>query len=373
MSLLDVKDLVVDIPTEDGTVHAVRHVSFAVQEGEFFGVVGESGSGKSVLVQSIMGLIPTAQTSGTAMFRGRDLLALGEAGLRSVRGREISMIFQDPLSSLHPQYTIGWQIVEQIRAHEKVSAHAARAHAIELLDRVRIPDAAARFDAYPHQFSGGMRQRVMIAMGLVLRPALVIADEPTTALDSTVQAQILDLLGEMQAETGSTVLMISHDLGVLSRVADRVMVMYGGRRLELGSSDAVLGSPAHPYTAGLLRSSSFNREPGVPLMPIPGRPPSLLAPPTGCVFAERCPDVMEICRRQPPRRRYDDGTEVDCWLETPPSEPEAPAALEPPAGAAPLSVIAAASDVTLQFTQRHHRVRTVLDHISIEVHKGETL
>ncbi|MGB3731903.1 ABC transporter ATP-binding protein [Microbacterium sp.] len=373
MSLLDVKNLVVDIPTEDGTVHAVRDVSFTVQEGEFFGVVGESGSGKSVLVQSIMGLIPRAKTSGTVMFRDRDLLTLGPSAMRSVRGREISMIFQDPLSSLHPQYTIGWQIVEQIRAHEKVSAHAARSRAIELLDRVRIPDAAARFDAYPHQFSGGMRQRVMIAMGLVLRPALVIADEPTTALDSTVQAQILDLLGEMQRETGSTVLMISHDLGVLSRVADRVMVMYGGRRLELGSSDSVLGSPAHPYTAGLLRSSSFNREPGVPLTPIPGRPPSLLAPPTGCVFADRCPDVMDICHQQPPRRRYDDGTEVDCWLETPPSEPEVPAALGITADAQPSSTIAAASDVTLKFTQRRGQVRTVLDHISIEVHRGETL
>ncbi|REJ06276.1 ABC transporter ATP-binding protein [Microbacterium bovistercoris] len=375
MSLLDVQNLVVDIPTEDGTVHAVRDVSFAVEQGEFFGVVGESGSGKSVLVQSIMGLIPGAETSGTAMFRGRDLLTLEPGGMRAVRGKEISMIFQDPLSSLHPQYTVGWQIVEQIRAHDKrISAQGAKARAIELLEKVRIPDAGARFDAYPHQFSGGMRQRVMIAMGLSLGPALIIADEPTTALDSTVQAQILDLLGEMREDTGSTVLMISHDLGVLSRVADRVMVMYGGRRLELGASASVLGSPAHPYTAGLLRSSSFNREPGVPLTPIPGRPPSLLAPPLGCVVADRCPDVMDVCGSRPPLRRYDDGTEVECWLEDAPSEPPAPAPLAPvPVDADAPRTIAAASDVTLTFTQRRKQSRTVLDHISVEVRRGETL
>lgn len=374
MTLLEVKNLVVEIPTEDGTVHAVRDVSFSVGEGEFFGVVGESGSGKSVLVQSIMGLIPNADVSGQALFRGRDLIALDSAGLRSIRGREISMIFQDPLSSLHPQYTVGWQIAEQIRAHEKVSARAARDRAVRLLERVHIPDAASRVEAYPHQFSGGMRQRVMIAMGLALGPSLIIADEPTTALDSTVQAQILDLLGEMREETGASVLMISHDLGVLSRVADRVMVMYGGSRLELGSSAGVLGSPAHPYTAGLLRSSSFNREPGVPLVPIPGRPPSLLSPPSGCVFAARCPDVMDICADRPPVRAYDDGTEVACWLETPPSEVPAPA----PLGAVPVPddasrTIAAAQGVTLRFPQRHGDPRVVLDDISIEVRRGETL
>ncbi|KJL31926.1 ABC transporter ATP-binding protein [Microbacterium azadirachtae] len=374
MALLEVTNLVVDIPTEDGTVHAVRDVSFSVAEGEFFGIVGESGSGKSVLVQSIMGLVAGAETSGAALFRGRDLLTLAPEALRGVRGREISMIFQDPLSSLHPQYTIGWQIVEQIRAHEKVSGQAAKARAIELLDKVRIPDAGARFDAYPHQFSGGMRQRVMIAMGLSLGPALIIADEPTTALDSTVQAQILDLLGEMREETGSTVLMISHDLGVLSRVADRVMVMYGGKRLEVGASAAVLGAPAHPYTAGLLRSSSFNREPGVPLIPIPGRPPSLLAPPVGCVFADRCPDAMDICAIAPSLRRYDDGTEVACWLEDAPSEPattQPVAASEVPADAP--RIIASANAVSLDFASGRGRSRRVLDDISIEVRRGETL
>ncbi|MFE6966597.1 dipeptide ABC transporter ATP-binding protein [Agromyces sp. NPDC057679] len=377
MALLEVSNLVVDIPTEDGTVHAVQDVSFAVHEGEFFGIVGESGSGKSVMVQSIMGLVAGARTSGTVDFRGRDLLALDGEAMRSVRGREIGMIFQDPLSSLHPQYTVGWQIVEQIRAHEKISHQAAKARAIELLERVRIPDAAARFDAYPHQFSGGMRQRVMIAMALSLGPALIIADEPTTALDSTVQAQILDLLDEMRREFGATVVMISHDLGVLARVADRVMVMYAGRRMELGTSASVLGSPAHPYTAGLLRSSSFNREPGTPLVPIGGRPPSLLAPPAGCAFAARCPDAMSICSERPPLRRYDDGTEVACWLEGEPGEPPAP---EPPPAvearsddpAADASIVRVES-LQLAFPQRRAPARVVLDDITLEVRRGETL
>ncbi|MFF2495051.1 dipeptide ABC transporter ATP-binding protein [Agromyces sp. NPDC058064] len=377
MALLEVSNLVVDIPTEDGTVHAVQDVSFAVHEGEFFGIVGESGSGKSVMVQSIMGLVAGARTSGTATFRGRDLLALDQAAMRSVRGREIGMVFQDPLSSLHPQYTVGWQIVEQIRAHRTISAAAAKARAIELLERVHIPDAAARFDAYPHQFSGGMRQRVMIAMALSLEPALVIADEPTTALDSTVQAQILDLLDEMRREFGTTIVMISHDLGVLSRVADRVMVMYAGRRMELGESRSVLGSPAHPYTAGLLRSSSFNRAPGTPLVPIGGRPPSLLAPPHGCAFAARCPDAMSICSERPPLRRYDDGTDVSCWLEGEPSEPAAP---EMPDAVEPHSddpdadaAIVRVEGLRVAFPQRRGPDRVVLEGIDLEVRRGETL
>ncbi len=373
MSILEVSGLVVDIPTEDGDVHAVQDVSFDVREGEFFGIVGESGSGKSVLVQSVMGLIPQAKTSGTVRFQGTDLLALDADGLRRKRGREISMIFQDPLSSLHPQYTVGWQIVEQIRAHERVSKEAAKARAIELLEKVRIPDAAARFDAYPHQFSGGMRQRVMIAMSLSLGPAMIIADEPTTALDSTVQAQILDLLAEMRADLGATVLMISHDLGVLARVADRVMVMYGGRRMEIGESGNVLGSPAHPYTAGLLRSSSFNSAPGTPLVPIPGRTPSLLAPPVGCVFQSRCPDASEICGSRPPVRRYDDGTEALCWLETAPSEPEAPEPGLPELQPREDDTIVEVDDLSLAFPQRRAAPKTVLDGISLAVRRGETL
>lgn len=375
MALLDVRNLVVDIPTEDGTVHAVRDVSFQVQQGEFFGVVGESGSGKSVMVQSIMGLIPAARTAGTVSFEGRDLLRLPADELRGIRGRQISMIFQDPLSSLHPQYTVGWQIVEQIRAHEKTSPAAAKARAIELLEKVRIPDAAHRFSAYPHQFSGGMRQRVMIAMGLALEPALIIADEPTTALDSTVQAQILDLLGEMQRDLGTTILMISHDLGVLSRVADRVMVMYGGRKMELGASATVLESPGHPYTSGLLRSSSFNRAPGTPLIPIAGRPPSLLSPPVGCVFRDRCADALPECTSRPPVRRYDDGTEVSCWREDPPREPtEAHAAPAAVAGAADAGAeFVRVNGLRVAFPQRRGPDRVVLEDIDLSVRRGETL
>lgn len=310
MTILEVRNLVVDIPTEDGPVHAVQDVSFDVREGEFFGIVGESGSGKSVLVQSAMGLIPAARTSGKVEFRGQNLLNLSTEQLRRKRGREISMIFQDPLSSLHPQYTIGWQIVEQIRAHEKVSKQAAKARAIELLGKVRIPDPTQRFDAYPHQFSGGMRQRVMIAMSLSLGPSLIIADEPTTALDSTVQAQILDLLAEMREDTGATVLMISHDLGVMASVADRVMVMYRGKKMELGNSDEVFTRPQDPYTVSLIESSSFNKE-------------------------------------------TRSGTSVSL---TPPGDH-----------------IVEAKDITLSFKQRGGEERTVLDNISLDVRRGETL
>ncbi|MDR5701556.1 ABC transporter ATP-binding protein [Agromyces aerolatus] len=311
MSILEVNDLVVDIPTEAGDVHAVKGVSFEVEEGEFFGIVGESGSGKSVLVQSVMGLIPQARTGGSVRFQGEDLLRLSPDQLRRKRGKDISMIFQDPLSSLHPQYTVGWQIVEQIRAHEKVSKQAAKARAIELLEKVHIPDAASRFDAYPHQFSGGMRQRVMIAMSLSLGSALIIADEPTTALDSTVQAQILHLLGEMRQDFGATVLMISHDLGVMSSVADRVMVMHRGEQVEIGESAEVFERPQDPYTISLIESSSFTQsERGAAL----GR-----------------------------------------------AEDEAP------------ETIAEVTGVNLSFTQRGGRERKVLDDIDLQVRRGETL
>ncbi|MGO3148065.1 MAG: ABC transporter ATP-binding protein [Leucobacter sp.] len=373
MSILEVSGLTVDIPTEDGAVHAVQDVSFDVRAGEFFGIVGESGSGKSVLVQSLMGLIPSAKISGEVHFQGESLIDLSKEGLRRKRGKDISMIFQDPLSSLHPQYTIGWQIVEQIQAHEKVSKQAAKARAIELLEKVHIPEAATRFDAYPHQFSGGMRQRVMIAMSLSLGPSLIIADEPTTALDSTVQAQILDLLAEMQRDTGSTVLMISHDLGVLSRVADRVMVMYGGRRMEIGDSDSVLGHPTHPYTSGLLRSSSFNSTPGAKLVPIGGKPPSLLDPPVGCVFRERCPDAMDVCAQAPPLRKYDDGTESLCWLTDSPTIPVVDAQGNEPTQNISDDVFVKVSDLSLSFKQRRSEPKQVLNNISVSVRKGETL
>ncbi len=324
MSILEVRDLVVDIPTEDGPVHAVKNVSFDVQEGEFFGIVGESGSGKSVLVQSAMGLIPAAKTSGEVRFRGENLLTLGAEQLRRKRGKEISMVFQDPLSSLHPQYTIGWQIVEQIQAHEKVSKQAAKARAIELLTKVHIPDAATRFDAYPHQFSGGMRQRVMIAMSLSLGPALIIADEPTTALDSTVQAQILDLLAEMQRDMGATVLMISHDLGVMASVADRVMVMYQGNQMEIGESAELFSNPQDPYTVSLIESSSFSK---------------------GTRGAQAARETAAA---------------------------EGPAA-DDAAAPQPAEHIVEVRDISLSFKQKRGQERTVLDDISLEVKRGETL
>ena len=324
MSILEVRDLVVDIPTEDGPVHAVKNVSFDVQEGEFFGIVGESGSGKSVLVQSAMGLIPAAKTSGEVRFRGENLLTLGAEQLRRKRGKEISMVFQDPLSSLHPQYTIGWQIVEQIQAHEKVSKQAAKARAIELLTKVHIPDAATRFDAYPHQFSGGMRQRVMIAMSLSLGPALIIADEPTTALDSTVQAQILDLLAEMQRDMGATVLMISHDLGVMASVADRVMVMYQGNQMEIGESAELFSNPQDPYTVSLIESSSFSK---------------------GTRGAQAAREAAAA-----------EGLAADDAAAPQPAEH-----------------IVEVRDISLSFKQKRGQERTVLDNISLEVKRGETL
>jgi peptide/nickel transport system ATP-binding protein len=316
LPVLEARNLTVSIPTEDGTIHAVQNVSFAIEAGELFGIAGESGSGKSVMMQAILGLLPYADISGEVLFEGRDLLRENPRGLRKLRGSRIGMIFQDPLSSLHPYYTIGSQITEAIHAHEKVSKPAARARAIEMLAKVGIANAAERFHAYPHQFSGGMRQRVMIAMALVLNPALIIADEPTTALDVTVQAQIVALLDTMRKELGTTIIMITHDLGLLSSVADRVMVMYAGNRMEYGRSGPVFSTPAHPYTAGLLRSSPANYAAGEELIAIPGRPPSLLHKPDGCAFAPRCSFAMEKCQtKRPPLRRYSDEVEALCWLE----------------------------------------------------------
>lgn len=363
-------------------IHAVQDVSFTVEAGDFFGVVGESGSGKSVLVQAIMGLVPNARITGQALFDGNDLLTMSSEELRSIRGRSISMVFQDPLSSLHPQFTIGWQIMEQIHAHEKVSKAVAKERALEMLRRVGIPQAAERFNSYPHQFSGGMRQRVMIAMALVLNPSLVIADEPTTALDSTVQAQILDLLEEMRKEFDTTILMISHDLGVLGRVADQIMVMYAGQRMEIGPSNELFTRPTHPYTAGLLRSSSINQKPGTPLIPIPGRPPSLLSISQGCVFADRCPDVLAKCSQHPPVRRYDDGLESVCWLTEDPSEPEAepssitttdaPFEVAGQSTAELATPVVRVTDLELSFTNRRRTV-PVLNGIDLSVFKGETV
>jgi peptide/nickel transport system ATP-binding protein len=316
---LAVAGLQVSFSTPDGTVRAVRGASFSVEAGATLGVVGESGSGKSVSMLTLLGLTSAAQVSGTAMFRGRDLLKLSEDELRRVRGAQISMIFQDPLTSLHPHYRIGWQIAEAVLAHEKVSRSAARARAIELLGTVGIPRASQRADDYPHQFSGGMRQRAMIAMALALRPALIIADEPTTALDATVEVQILQLLQQVQREFQTSLIMITHDLGVIAGMADMVMVMYAGRPVEIAGRYAIYRSPRHPYTRGLLGSVPGARGPiKQRLTPIPGQPPSLIRLPAGCPFHPRCPLAMERRRQEePPLLQVGaPGQSSACWRAT---------------------------------------------------------
>ncbi len=303
MALLEIRDLHVSFETRDGIVHAVDGVSLAVDGGRTLGVVGESGSGKSVTALTVMGLtrLPNATISGEVLLDGVDLLAMPTDELRRVRGKRVAMIFQDPLSSLHPLYKIGWQIAEAIQAHERVSEKAARARALEALREVGIPNAADRLSSYPHELSGGMRQRVMIAMALVLDPEILIADEPTTALDVTVQAQILDLVRELQAEHGTAVVLITHDLGVIAETADEVAVMYAGRVAELGPLQGVIDHPEHPYTWGLLQSlPSTEASRSEPLHPIEGSPPSLISVPSGCPFHPRCPYVMDVCPRERP-------------------------------------------------------------------------
>jgi len=303
MALLEIRDLHVSFATRDGIVHAVDGVSLSVDRGRTLGVVGESGSGKSVTALTVMGLtrLPNATVEGHVLLDGVDLLALTGDELRRVRGKRVAMIFQDPLSSLHPLYKIGWQIEEAIRAHERVSEKAARARALEALTEVGIPSPGDRLSSYPHELSGGMRQRVMIAIALVLDPEILIADEPTTALDVTVQAQILDLMRALQAEHGTAVVLITHDLGVIAETADEVAVMYAGRVAELGALVGVLDASEHPYTWGLLQSlPSADASRDQPLHPIEGTPPSLIAVPSGCPFHPRCPYVMAVCPREEP-------------------------------------------------------------------------
>jgi oligopeptide/dipeptide ABC transporter ATP-binding protein len=321
VSLLEVYDLAVQFQTEDGLVRAVDGVSFSVDQGETLGIVGESGCGKSVANMSILGLTRATNTriSGSALFEETDLLALPTERLRAIRGNEIGMIFQDPLSSLHPFYTIGDQIVEAVQAHQDISASAATARAIALIELVGIPDAARRADQYPHEMSGGMRQRMMIAMALVNEPKLLIADEPTTALDVTTQAQILQLIERLQSELGMAVIIITHDLGVIAETADRVEVMYAGRIVEQGTLDEIFYDPQHPYTWGLLGSLSRLDRPRPRRLPqVPGMPPSLLAPPEGCHFRPRCPHAFERCPEVPPleSRLPEAPDHLDrCWLE----------------------------------------------------------
>ena len=300
--LLEVRDLKVHFNTQDGVVKAVDGVSFSVDRGDTFGIVGESGSGKSVTNLTAMGLInkKNATISGQVLFKGRDLLELGGDDLRRVRGKEMSMIFQDPFACLHPFYRVGDQIVEAILAHDDVPKAQAKKRTLDLLGAVGIPRPEERFRDFPHQYSGGMRQRAMIAMALVHNPDLLIADEPTTALDVTVQAQILDLIDRVKTEFNIGVILITHDLGVISEVAQNVMVMYAGRPMEIGTRDEVFNQPLHPYAWGLLESIPRVDQKGTRLLPIPGTPPSLINVPPGCAFHPRCPHRFEPCDKERP-------------------------------------------------------------------------
>jgi oligopeptide transport system ATP-binding protein len=302
--VLQVRNLSTRFRTERGMVLAVDHVSFDVGAGETLAIVGESGSGKSVTALSILRLIPDPPgkiESGEVLFEGKDLLLLDDAGIRDVRGNKIAMIFQEPMSSLNPVLTVGMQVAEPLNEHHGSTWSQALDLARELLGRVRIPDAASRLAAYPHQFSGGMRQRVMIAMALACKPALIIADEPTTALDVTVQAQILDLLKELTRETRSALILITHDLGVVARYADRVAVMYAGRIVETAPARALYAHPLHPYTRGLMASvPRLDGEARLKLVPIEGQPPDLASLPAGCAFAPRCNRVSARCHAERP-------------------------------------------------------------------------
>ncbi|GGX57088.1 ABC transporter ATP-binding protein [Streptomyces minutiscleroticus] len=302
--LLDVRDLRVEFRTRDGVAHAVNGVNLSVDAGETLAVLGESGSGKSVTAQAVMGILdspPGRVTGGEILFKGRDLLGLKEEERRRIRGAEMAMIFQDALSSLNPVLTVGAQLAEMFTVHRGMSRKDARARAVELMDRVRIPAARERVDDYPHQFSGGMRQRIMIAMAMALEPSLIIADEPTTALDVTVQAQVMDLLAELQRELDMGLVLITHDLGVVADVADRIAVMYAGRIVESAPVHDLYKAPAHPYTRGLLASIPRLDQKGRELYAIKGLPPSLTDIPPGCPFNPRCPMVRDTpCRTEVP-------------------------------------------------------------------------
>ncbi len=421
MALLDVQDLRVSFATDDGIVEAVQGLSFSVERGQTMGIVGESGSGKSVATQAILGLSPGARVSGQAEFEGMDLLELDESQLQSIRGARIAMIFQDPLTSLHPLYRVGKQIAEAIRAHSDASRREADGRAVELLDLVGIPHPSRRARDFPHQFSGGMRQRVMIAMALALRPSLIIADEPTTALDVTVQAQILELLADLQSQFGTAIILITHDLGVVADFVNEVVVMYAGRTMERSTVTATFTEPHHPYTKGLLDSIPSHAARSDRLRPIKGNPPSSLRAATRCPFSPRCPAAHEECLVAPPPLRPvgnspghlsacllpDDGTTLREGLpgaSAPGSTAEtttsqADGAAEPPGEAAttaPVQVSAepglsaegvAEGEIVLELTdvvkhfpvkggafagQRGQSVRAV-DGISLHVRKGETL
>ncbi len=314
--LLEVSDLNVRFPTNDGLVHAVRGVDYTLRSGEVLGIVGESGSGKSVTSLAVMGLLPgSAQVTGSVRYRGQELLGQSDRAMSRVRGKGVAMIFQDPMTSLDPVYRVGYQITETLRQHDpSLSSKAAEARAVELLELVGIPNAAGRVRSYPHEFSGGMRQRVVIAIAMANQPDVIIADEPTTALDVTVQAQILEVLQTALQETGAAMVMITHDLGVVAGIADRVLVMYAGRPVEIGGVEDIYYTPRMPYTLGLLGSlPRLDAPPGQRLIPITGSPPSVVNMPPGCPFAPRCPLHVQQCdAAEPPQLQVGPGHFAAC-------------------------------------------------------------
>ena len=314
-SILEIKNLDVHFPIHIGTVRAVEDVTLDLKKGEVMGLVGESGCGKSTLGFSILRLLrpPGLVAGGEIVYHGNDILKMNERELLDLRGRRISMIFQDPLTSLNPLFSVGNQFVETIQTHEnRVSKKEAVERAGQMLNDLGIPEE--RLHEYPHQMSGGMRQRIMIGIGLILNPDLLIADEPTTALDVIVEAQFLDLLNELRRKFNLTILLISHNLGIVAQMADRITVMYGGRIAEMGKAEAVFDSPKHPYTQGLLASIPNIKMDQPELCTMPGAPPDLVSPPTGCVFHPRCPKVMDICRRESPKMFKEDDHLTLCWL-----------------------------------------------------------
>jgi dipeptide transport system ATP-binding protein len=317
--MIQIKNLHVQFSTYGGQVQAVRGVSFNLHKGETLAIVGESGCGKSVTSQSIMRLIPTPPgriTSGSILFKGQDLTKLSEKKMRDIRGADISMIFQDPMTALNPTLRVGEQIAENIMQHENISKEKAKKKALEMLELVGIPNPKERLKQYPHEFSGGMRQRIVIAMALVCNPEVLIADEPTTALDVTIQAQILELFKDIQQKTDVSIVLITHDLGVVAQVADRIAVMYAGKIVEIGTRRDIFYTPQHPYTKGLLRSVPRLDLHESELVPIAGSPPDLFAPPSGCSFAPRCPYVMEVCDRMyPSSTKLKESHQVHCWLQ----------------------------------------------------------
>ena len=299
--LMDIQDLNVRFDTPEGAVTAVNGLSFSLERGQTFGIVGESGSGKSQSMMAIMGLLAAnGRASGKALFNGEDLLSMPAANLNRIRGNRVAMIFQDPMTSLNPYLTVERQMTEVLEFHKKLTRRSALQLAIQTLEQVRIPDAARRIRMYPHEFSGGMRQRIMIAMALLCQPDLLIADEPTTALDVTVQAQTMQLLRELQRDYGTAIILITHDLGVVAGLCDHVMVLYGGRIMEQGSAESIFYRPTHPYTLGLLGAVPKLDQAGEKLVAIPGAPPNMARLPAGCPFSERCPFVRDVCVSQRP-------------------------------------------------------------------------